>query len=530
MLTVTDLTEAATRADAMTAGIAGISSGEASTFRLRAVAGHEPWEPVVVVVPPHRHRIDIDSMGRAPLAKLLGLAAGHRGVAVIGANVGDTPWRLRRHGATWRLDPLGWSLRPHGLTAGELADVGAALEAAGEPPLEVVEAPADPPPTPPTWALMARVLGSVDVVDRAGRPVLFDRAKSLELVIWLAQHGGTATRGGARSALWGLDVSNGSFSNVVSEARRAMARLVPPPEGEDWLARTYGERLPLHAGVVLDADVVAAHLARARTLPDDDAIAELRTAIEYVRGVPYAGASYLWPDAEALPSTLTLLVVNVASELAERCLSTGDVEAVFSATAVGLEVLPGHEELVALRMRAHAAKGDLAAVRGEFASYEQAIVNDPWADGRDRAQAGRAAGGARRPADPHRRRLSRPHLKRSSRVLSARRASPSLAAWATAGSTPSTAARSSTGTRISFCSEPKCSTSRSPTSSGHPRDLGQEAVAAGLEALVEVDAPPRRRPAGAWPPLSGGRGARRSSSAASSARASSRRSSWSSGR
>ena len=32
-------------------------------------------------------------------------------------------------------------------------------------------------------------------------------------------------------------------------------------------------------------------------------------------------------------------------------------------------------------MRAHAAKGDLAAVRGEFASYEQAIVNDPWADG-----------------------------------------------------------------------------------------------------------------------------------------------------
>jgi hypothetical protein len=211
--------------------------------------------------------------------------------------------------------------------------------------------------------------------------VVFERAKSLELVIWLAQHVGTATRGGARSALWGLDVSNGSFSNVVSEARRAMARLVPPPDGEDWLARTYAERLPLHPAVVLDADVVAAHLARSRTLPDATAIAELRTALGYVRGVPYAGAAYLWPDAEALPSTLTLLVVNVASELAERCLAAGDVDGVFSATAVGLEVLPGHEELVALRMRGHAARGDLSAVRGEFASYEQAVMNDPWAGG-----------------------------------------------------------------------------------------------------------------------------------------------------
>ncbi len=186
---------------------------------------------------------------------------------------------------------------------------------------------------------------------------------------------------GARAALWDLDVANASFSNVVSEARRALARAVPPPRGEDWLARTYSERLPLHPAVVLDADLVAGHLARARTLSDTAAIGELRAGLALVRGAPYAGAAYLWPDAEALPSTLTLLATTTASELAERCLAVADIEGAFAATAIGLEVLPGHEELVALRMRAHAVRGDLTSVRREYAAYERAVLADVWAGG-----------------------------------------------------------------------------------------------------------------------------------------------------
>ena len=123
---------------------------------------------------------------------------------------------------------------------------------------------AGPGPSLPTavepWTLMVRVLGPVDVVDRGGQPASFERAKALELVVWLAQHQQSATRAGARAALWELDVSNASFSNVVSEARRALARLATSPDGEDWIARTYVERLPLHDRVVLDADLVHDHL------------------------------------------------------------------------------------------------------------------------------------------------------------------------------------------------------------------------------------------------------------------------------
>jgi hypothetical protein len=52
---------------------------------------------------------------------------------------------------------------------------------------------------------------------------------------------------------------------------------------------------------------------------------------------------------------------------------------VFWSTGQGLKVLSGHEELIALRMRAHARRGDLAGVRSEWESYERAIAADPWA-------------------------------------------------------------------------------------------------------------------------------------------------------
>ena len=61
-------------------------------------------------------------------------------------------------------------------------------------------------------------------------------------------------------------------------------------------------------------------------------------------------------------------------------LKVGDVDGVFWATGQGLKVLAGHEELIALRMRAHALRGDLAGVRSEWDSYERAISDDSWTD------------------------------------------------------------------------------------------------------------------------------------------------------
>jgi hypothetical protein len=228
---------------------------------------------------------------------------------------------------------------------------------------------------------MVRVLGQLAVVDRELRPVAFERGKALELVAWLSQHRERPTRTRARTALWDLDVRDTTFANVVSDARRAMARAVAPATGEEWIERTLSDQLPLHDHVVSDADLLRARLDFARDLRPADVIEVLRPGLELVTDMPFAGTGYLWPDAEGISSSLTLLATGASTELARAHLALGDVDGVFWATGQGLKVLYGHEELIALRMRAHAHCGDLAGVRNEWEVYERALTADPWSNG-----------------------------------------------------------------------------------------------------------------------------------------------------
>ena len=213
------------------------------------------------------------------------------------------------------------------------------------------------------------------------RPAKFERSKTLELVTWLVTHRTRASRSAARTALWDLDVRDATFANVVSEARRVMARHVQPPEGDEWLRRTMTDELSLHDEVIADADVVRARFERARAVGGGEAMSLLRPAVELVNELPFTGTDYLWPDAEGITSNLVLLATNVTAEYAKLALACGDFEGVFWATGRGLQVLAGQEALIALRMRAHAQAGDLSGVRLEWESYERVINADPWSDG-----------------------------------------------------------------------------------------------------------------------------------------------------
>jgi two-component SAPR family response regulator len=282
---------------------------------------------------------------------------------------------------------MGIEVVPIGLGRVELAAIAQLVEqaAAGlEMPDDLDDDPGEttrPEPPIPSWSLLVRLLGPVDVVDGQGRPAAFERSKTRELIAWLGTHRERSTRTLARTALWELDVRDATFSNVVSEARRAMARLVEPAPGEEWLARTLTEDLPLHERVRTDVELVERRLETARRMTPDEAIEVLHPAVALIRGMPFEGTNYLWPDAEGITSNLVLLATSAASELARHHLALGQIDGVFWATGQGLQVLPGHEDLIALRMRAHAANGDLAGVRHEWQCYERVIAADPWSDG-----------------------------------------------------------------------------------------------------------------------------------------------------
>jgi hypothetical protein len=384
---VTDADAALELAAALSAGVRRVLAARPGegTDDLRRRDPHEPWEPVVaIVLGTPLSAVQVADVGRL-------VASG--GVAVItDTNVPGARFVLRATSeGRFHLEPLGLDLAPRGLAATELSAVAGLLADADARPVVAVSAPepadlTDAPFEEPPWSVLVRFLGPVDVVDGDGHGAMFERAKALELVAWLALHRASPTRMGARTAMWESEVRDATFANVVSDARGALARLVAPPEGEEWLGRTYGELLPLHPLVRSDTDLLAARLDHARRQPDAEAVATLRAGLELVRDAPFGGTLWLWPDGEALPSNLTLLVTNAAAEMAQRCLRSGDHAGLFWATGQGMRVLPGHDELVCLRMHAHAEAGNLAGVRQEYESYERVITADPWGDGQPAAK------------------------------------------------------------------------------------------------------------------------------------------------
>ncbi|MFK8025155.1 MAG: LysM peptidoglycan-binding domain-containing protein [Ilumatobacter sp.] len=357
--------------------------------RVRRTGG-DVWEPSVLLL---CHGDDAGTaLGRCTLPEPAS------GVAIVAA---DTTPTLPQESIGARLDagPDGWTLEafgerleftPVGIDDDDLDLLTDAVTDAGEPAIDDVEMTL----VPENWRhaaggyfvplprdLGVGVLGPVGISAADGTPASVERSKTVELIVWLTTNRDRATRSGARTALWDLDVRDATFANVVSEARRGLARLVEPPTGTEWLARTLNESLPMHERVVTDADLVAQRVEHARIAPPAEAIEVLRPAVAMISGMPFAGANYLWPDADGTTSNLVLLATTAACELAGHALSRGDTDLVFWATGQSLKVLPGHEESIALRMRAHARIGDLAGVRSEWESYERIITADTWSDG-----------------------------------------------------------------------------------------------------------------------------------------------------
>jgi LysM repeat protein len=366
-----------------------MSRTNGSTFALRAAASSESWGPAIVLA----SGVAADEALAADLVGLCG--AGGRGLGVVvDVPLDGAVWTLRERDGVFTMLPAGIDVVPVGISRRDLgaldsllASADQALLPAPHPALALVGGShhvADHDgdvEVDPAWALMVRLLGPVEVEGRDGGVVAFERSKALELVVWLSQHRQRATRTAARTALWDLDVRDATFANVVSDARRALARAVTPPEGEEWIGRTLTESLPLHDAVVTDADLLTRRLEASRRLDSAAARDVLRPGLEFVTGLPFADTAYLWPDAEGISSSLILLVVAAATEFANHALVAGDIDDVFWATGQGLQALPGHEELIAIRMRAHAALGDLSGVRSEWESYERVLHAETWDSG-----------------------------------------------------------------------------------------------------------------------------------------------------
>jgi|694.fasta_scaffold129303_2 hypothetical protein len=233
----------------------------------------------------------------------------------------------------------------------------------------------------PDWRVLVRVLGPPCVETRDGRTVTFSKGKSLELLVWMTEHRSSSLRSAARTALWDGNVQDATFANVVSDIRRGLNSVVGEPEDEEWIPRTFSDRLPLHAEVVTDAQLLEIEIDRYERGDKVRGHQALAEALERAVHLPFFGVNYGWADAEGITTSHVILVVRAAVALAELSILQGDTALLFASTERGLRVLPGHEELVLLRMRGHAQLGNRAAIKMEWEAYARAVEADAWAGG-----------------------------------------------------------------------------------------------------------------------------------------------------
>lgn len=243
-------------------------------------------------------------------------------------------------------------------------------------PLTLV-GPKTEPGSVPAWSFLVHVLGPPLVTTTSGERVLFDKGKALELLVWMTEHREGSTRSAARTALWAGMVKDGTFSNVVSEIRRSL-NASQPEQAEEWIPRTFTDELPLHPGIVTDAELLEV-ATRNFELDSTRFVADLLQQIREVRNLPFSGADYAWADGEGITTSHVIKVVKAAVLLGEYAIENGDCDLLFLATDRGLRVLPGHEQLISLRMRGHARSGNRTAIKYEWESYERAIEADSWA-------------------------------------------------------------------------------------------------------------------------------------------------------
>ncbi|NDG66423.1 MAG: hypothetical protein EBY23_05810 [Actinobacteria bacterium] len=198
------------------------------------------------------------------------------------------------------------------------------------------------------WRIIVRVLGAPIAETADGATIAIGKGKSLELLTWLVEHRESSTRSAARTALWSENVQDATFSNVVSDLRRSLNASAGDLENDEWIPRTFTNQLTINEKVVTDAAIIGKLLKLYIDSPNE--------------------------------------IVQAAVLLGEYAISVNDTETLFYVTEKGLRVLPGHEELVALRMKGHSKVGNRSAIKLEWEAYARAVEADAWAGGAPSSQ------------------------------------------------------------------------------------------------------------------------------------------------
>lgn len=201
---------------------------------------------------------------------------------------------------------------------------------------------------------LVRVLGPIDVTGARGHIESNRRTVATELVSWLALRTDGATRHELDEVIapGGGRVENNTRNGRVREVRRWLGDEYYPKLNEQ------PDRKHRLVGVACDWHQFQDLTTQAARAGGDEGRAMLRRALELVQGRPFTGIPprrYVW--AEALTQDMISAVVDVADDLAARCLAARDPRGALWASGRGLDTAREREALWRHRFEALAQLG-----------------------------------------------------------------------------------------------------------------------------------------------------------------------------
>ncbi|MBA8793592.1 LysM repeat protein [Friedmanniella endophytica] len=200
---------------------------------------------------------------------------------------------------------------------------------------------------------VVNLLGPIELRGAAGPRPTRAVKQCIEYCAWLLEHPGSSAQAMANA----LAVAEGTRRSNVSRLRTWLGE---DEDGHGYLPDAYSGRIQLAPTVTSDWHRLQMLTHAGVNLTGTDGLV---AALGLVRGAPLADAAPgQWHWAEELRTDMVSVVRDIAVELADRALASGDLDRARWAAGRGLTAAPRDERLMAARIRTEHRAGNVAEV------------------------------------------------------------------------------------------------------------------------------------------------------------------------
>ena len=303
------------------------------------------------------------------LSELLEAAMPQRGIAVV--VVGEAPCATSiviENDQTAVVSPLGLVVGAAGVPRQTAAAIAVHMDRVSEAlHVDVTTVPAaveqswGDPWSEPTH--LVRVLGEPAIADTQDLGW-----REVEVLAFAACAGGSTTDDDLIDAVFSGRLDRGQVWDLVSGIR-ASAGTVLAPRNEG------GNSIELAAGSLTDVQWMSRLAFRSHARDDEDAINDLVTAMQLVKGTPFAAtAGFEWASTTGDMAAAYEMIERCGYLLVERAIAAGRIDDARSTLASVLAHLGPNEPLTQALMRLERAAGDTSAVESAYGDFSQRLA------------------------------------------------------------------------------------------------------------------------------------------------------------